>query len=44
MFFLCDNMSEELEKTLTLALKEMSMYYKENHLRLNLNKTQTYSP
>jgi len=32
---------EEVEKTLTLALKEMSTYYKENHLRPNPNKTQT---
>jgi len=34
---------EEVEKTLTLVLREMSMYYKKNHLRPNLNKTQTCS-
>jgi len=30
----------EVEKTLTLALKEMSSYYKENQLRPYTNKTQ----
>lgn len=33
----------EVEKTLTLALKEMSTYYKENYLRPNPNKAQTCS-
>lgn len=32
---------EEVENTLTLALKEMFMYHKENHLRPNPNKTKT---
>lgn len=33
----------EEEKTLTIVLNEMSIYYKENYLRLNPSKIQTCS-